>query len=413
MKKSNIIAGLHIGTSTIKIVAAQQAADQMTQIIGACSSSCRGMKKDAVIDMEEVAKSIISSLETAERITGVPIDRAYIDIGGMQIKAEESKGVVAVSRADGEVSADDVSRAINTAQTISIPANREIVYVCPKSFSVDDQKHIKDPVGMNGVRLEANTMIVTASTPAIKNLTKCIVQAGVEIIGTIPAPFAAAKSVLTKRQKELGCAVINMGAGATSLIVYENGELMHIAALPVGASHITNDIAIGLRTSIDIAEKIKMEFGSALPAEIHRRDQIDLSKIDSAEEGIFSRRKVAEIIEARMQEIFYLSDKELKKSGHRRLLPAGIILTGGGSKIPGAADLAKEILRLPAQIGFPQDIGGLIDKVDDPSFAIPLGLAMFAAEEMEKTKKWAWAEKIPSLGLLINKAKQWIKAFMP
>lgn len=412
MKNSNIIVGLHVGTSTIKIVAAQHAADQKLQIIGACSSVCQGMKRDAVIDLEEVEKSIISALEMAERVAAVPIDKAYIDIGGMQVKAEESKGVVAVSRADGEVSADDVARAVNTAQTISIPANREIIYVCPKSFSVDGQKHIKDPAGMNGVRLEAETMIVTASTPSIKNLTKCIFQTGVDVAGMIPAPFAAAKAVLTKRQKELGCAVINLGAGTTSLIIYENGELINMAVVPVGSAHITNDIAIGLRTAIDIAEKVKIEFGSALPAEIHRRDQIDLAKIDSAEEGIFSRRKLAEIIEARMQEIFYLIDKELKKSGHQRLLPAGAVLTGGGAKIPGAVDLAKEILKLPVQLGFPQDLGGVIDKVDDPAFAIPLGLAMFASEEISRQSA-AWAGKIPSLGLLFERAKKWIKAFMP
>lgn len=411
MKNSNIIVGLHVGTSTVKIVVAQDGADEKIQIIGACSCACQGMKRDAVVDLEEVGRSIISGLEMAERVAGVPIDKAYIDIGGAHVKAEDSKGVVAVSRADGEVSPDDVSRALDAAQTISVPANREIIYVSPKSYTIDDQKHIKDPVGMNGVRLEADAMIVTGSTPAIKNLTKCIFQTGVDVAGKIPTAFAASKAILTKRQKELGCIGINLGAGTTSIIVFENGELVHTAVIPIGAAHITNDIAMGLRIPIEIAETIKVEFGSALPAEIHRRDQIDISKIDSAEGGVVSRRKVAEIIEARMQEIFYLVDKELKKTGHHRLLPSGAVLTGGGAKMPGAVDLVKDVLRLPAQLGFPHDLGGVVDKVDDPAFAIPLGLVLFASEEAEHTKNWF--SNISSFGSVFKSIKKWAKAFMP
>lgn len=410
MKSSEIIVGLHIGTSSVKVVAAQNFPDRKLQIIGACNSPCQGIRKDAVVDLEEVEKSITGALEIMERMVGVPIDKVFIDIGGTHLQAEESKGVVAVSRADGEVSPDDVSRALNSAQAISLNPNREIAYVIPKSFIIDDQKHIKDPVGMNGVRLEADALIITGSTPTIKNLTKSIFQTGTDVLGSIPAPIAAAKAVLTKRQKELGSVLINIGAGTTSVVIYEDNELIHFAVIPVGAAYITNDIAIGTQISIEIAEKIKIEFGSAIPAEIHRRDQIDISKIDSAEEGIVSRRRVAEIIEARMQEIFNLVEKELKKIGHQRLLPAGAILTGGGAKIPGAVDLAKEVLRLPAQLGFPQELSGIVDRVDDPSFAIPVGLVMFAAEERGHSRKLNFGF---SFGNFFGKFKKWVKAFMP
>lgn len=410
MKSSEIIVGLHIGTSSVKVVAAQSFPDRKLQIIGACSALCQGIKKDAVVDLEEVEKSIINALEIIERMTGVLIDKVFIDVGGTHLKSEMSKGVVAVSRADGEVSPDDVSRVLSAAQAISINPNREIVYAIPKSFAIDDQKHIKDPVGMNGVRLEADTLIITGSTPTIKNLTKGIFQTGVDILGTIPAPLAAAKAVLTKRQKELGSVLINIGAGTTSLVVYEDNELIHFAVIPVGAAHITNDIAIGLRTSIEIAEKIKIEFGSTLPAEIHRKDQIDISRIDSSEEGVVSRRRVVEIIEARMQEIFGLVEKELRKIGHQRLLPAGAVLTGGGAKMPGVVDLAKETLSLPAQLGFPQELGGIIDKVDDPSFAIPVGLVIFAAEEKNHAKRLNFGFSFTDL---FGRFRKWMRAFMP
>jgi len=406
------IVGLHIGTTTIKIVVMQHLSGENLRIIGASFSPIQGMKRDVVADLEEVGKSIVNALELAERVAGVPIDKAFIDVGGAHLKVTESKGVVAVSRADGEISPDDVSRALSAAETISIPVNREIVYVVSRSFAVDGQKHIKDPVGMNGVRLEADTMIITGSTPTIKNLTKCIFQTGMDVRGIIPTPLAAAKSVLTKRQRDLGVIIVNIGAGTTSIAVFEDGEAIHLGVLPVGAVHITNDIAIGLRTSVDIAEKIKVEFGSALPSEINRRDQIDFSKIDSSENGIIQRRKVAEIIEARMQEIFYLVDKELKKIKHQRLLPAGAVLTGGGSKVPGAVDLAKDVLKLPVQLGFPRDLKGVIDKADDPSFAVPVGLALFASEDSHEGRNIFRGMPAP-VKLIVGKVKKWIKVFMP
>ncbi len=406
------IVGLHVGTTTIKVVVMQHAFGENLRIIGASSSPIVGMKRDVVADLEEVGGSIVSALELAERIAGIPIDRSFVDIGGTHLKVMESKGVVAVSRADGEISPDDVSRALSAAETISVPVNREIVHVVSKSFSVDGQKHIKDPVGMNGVRLEADTMIITGSTPTIKNLTKCIFQTGMDVQGIIPTSLAAAKAVLTKRQKDLGAVVVNIGAGTTSIAIFEDGEVIHLSVLPVGAAHITNDIAIGLRTSVDVAEKIKIEFGSALPSEINRRDQVDLSKIDSSENGIIPRRKVAEIIEARMQEIFYLVDKELKKIKHQRLLPAGAVLTGGGSKVPGAVDLAKDVLKLPVQLGFPRDLKGVIDKADDPSFAVPVGLALFASEEISR-KRQIFRGIPTSVKAIIGKVRKWIKIFMP
>jgi cell division protein FtsA len=295
------------------------------------------------------------------------------------------------------VTDEDISRVINAAQAISIPANKEIIHVIPKNYSLDDQKDIKDPLGMNGVRLEVDAMIIEGSSPFIKNLAKCLEQTKIDLDDFILSPLAAAKATLTKRQKELGVVLVDIGGGTTSLVVFEENEILHAAVLPVGGSHITNDIAIGLRTSIDVAEKVKLEFGSALPREIGKKEDINLSEIEPNEEGIVSRQHVAEIIEARLEEIFSLVNKELKSIGREKLLPAGVVLTGGTAKIPGAVDLAKNVMALPAQTGFPMQLGGLIDKVDDPSFVTSVGLVLWGLENsfffkeilFRKIKLWA------------------------
>jgi cell division protein FtsA len=234
---------------------------------------------------------------------------------------------------------------------------------------------------MKGVRLEVDALVIESSSVHVKNISKCAYQANIEIDDLVLEPLAAAKSVLSKKQKELGVALIDIGGGTTSIAVYEEGDLIHTAVIPVGAGHITNDIAIGLRTSVEVAEKIKLEYGSALSHDINKKEGIDLSKIDSSEEGVISRHHVAEIIEARFEEIFALVQKELKAIGKAGLLPSGAVLVGGGSKMTHAGDLAKEILGLPVQIGFPVGFGGILDKVDDPSFATAAGLVIWGQQQ--------------------------------
>jgi cell division protein FtsA len=283
---------------------------------------------------------------------------------------------------------------------------------------LDDNKSIKDPLGMNGVRLEVDAMIVEGSTPFIKNLVKCFDQADITVSEFVLSPLTSAKATLTKRQKELGVLLVDIGGGTTSIAIFEENDLLHSTILPVGGNHITNDIAIGLRTSIDVAEKVKLEYGNASPKDISKREEINLSEIDSGEEGMVSRHHVAEIIEARLEEIFMLVNKELKSIGREKLLPAGVVLVGGTAKLPGAVDLAKNVLGLPAQTGFPAQMGGLIDKVDDPSFATAVGLVLWGIEN----------EHNPHLGGFMNpltgnvlsgmagsmgKVKGWIGKFLP
>ena len=234
---------------------------------------------------------------------------------------------------------------------------------------------------MSGTRLEAEVLIVEGASPFVKNLSKCVHQSGIDVDEFVFSPLAAAKSVLSKKQKDLGVVVVDMGGGTTGVSVFEDGSILRAAALPVGAGHITNDIAIGLRISVETAEKIKLEYGMALPEEVSKKDKMNLAEVGNEDEELVSRRYVAEIIKARLMEIFSMVDKELKSIGRSGMLPAGVVLTGGGAKLPGIIDVAKETLRLPVQIGFPIELSGVVDRVDDPSFATAIGLLMWEADE--------------------------------
>lgn len=416
--KGNAIVGLDVGSSNIRAVILQNfQEEEKPRVMGVGISPSFGIRRGIVADVDETIRSVNSALKNAERTSGIPITRVVASVGGSHIKYQESQGVVAIAKADGEITADDVSRSLTAAETISLPSNTEILHVIPRSFTVDEQKDIKDPVGMNGIRLEVNAMLILGATPVIKNLSKCIYQAGVEIDDLVFSGLAASRAALNKRQKELGVILVDLGGGTTNFAVYEEGELVQVGVVPIGGGHITNDVAIGLRTSIDVAEKVKINYGSALPGEINKKDQVNLAEIDQNEEGEVSRHHVAEIIEARLEEIFNLIDKELRKTGRSGMLPAGALLVGGGAKLPGVVDLAKKILRLPAQTGFPLELGGIVDKVDEPGFMTAVGLALWGAEEIatsaRRDYKMPVFDKLPSMGNTVDKMKGWLRKFLP
>lgn len=419
MSKKDIICAIDIGSSNIRTIIAQVvSAEEKPRIVGVGTAPSLGVRRGVIVDLEETVKSINDSVEQAERTAGLNIDQAIISIGGSHIFSQYSKGVIAIGRADGEVTEDDINRVISAAQAISVPPNREILHIIPRDYSLDDQKNIKDPLGMTGVRLEVDAMIVEGSSPFIRNLTKCTEQAGISVDSLVISPLAASKAVLSKRQKELGVVLIDIGGGTTSIAVFEEDDLLHVAAVPVGGNHITNDVAIGLRTSIEVAEKVKLEYGNALPNEIGKKENINLASIDPNEEGMVSRQHVAEIIEARLEEIFSLVNKELKAIKKDKLLPGGAVLVGGTAKLPGAVDLAKNCLGLPAQTGFPFPLGGLVDKVDEPSFATGVGLVMWSAENRESGKKSGLGGRIAGnisvpVGETMTSIKKWMGKFLP
>lgn len=419
MQKENVIVGIDIGSSSVRTIVAQQlSGEDNLRIVGVGMANSFGVRRGVIVDVEDVAKAVNESVEMAEHMAGVSIKNAVVSIGGAEITFQDAKGVIAVGMANGEVSEDDLNRVISEAQKVPLPMNREIIHVIPRKYRLDDQDNIKDPLGMRGVRLEVDAMLIASSATQVKNITKCVYQTGIEIDDIVLAPLAGARAVLTKKQKELGVALVVIGGGTTSMAVYEEGELIHTAILPVGAGHITNDIAIGLRTSIDVAEKIKFEYGTAIADEISKKEGIDLAQLDSQEDGIISRHHVAEIIQARLEEIFDLVQKELKLIGKAGLLPAGAVLVGGGAKLPQLVELAKEILRLPIQIGFPQGFGGILDKVDDPSFATVAGLTKWGMDREESMVANSNSSRLldafsQNTGPAMDKVRGWMKKFLP
>jgi cell division protein FtsA len=381
--KSHIITGIDLGSSTVRCVVADISQDDgQVRILGVGTEESRGMRRGAVVDVDDAADSIARAVEQAEQMSGENIKNAIVSIGGTGICIKEAPGVIAIGRADGTVNEDDVERVIEAAQAVSIPTNNEIIHVIPRSFRLDDQRDIEEPVGMRGVRLEVDTVIVEVPTNHVKNLTNAMDRADIIIDDFIIDSLAAAESTLTKKQKELGVVLINLGATTTSIAVYEDGDLSHTAVLPIGSDFITNDIAIVLRTEIEIAERVKFEYGSASMEGVSKKDMIDLSQIDEQETEAIPHCYVLEIIQARLDEIFELVVKELESIGKDQLLPAGAVLSGGGAHMPHIIEFAKDKLRLPVSIGQPTNLLGVVDHVDDPSYATIIGLILWAVHDV-------------------------------
>lgn len=377
MIKSEIIVGLDVGTSLTKIAVGKYLRDDKTpSIIALGIAPSEGVKRGVVTDIQDATKSIGVALEVASKMIEEDIKEVYISINGSHINSISTNGKVAVSRADGEVTADDVHRVIMNSNPGPSSQNKDIIDIIPKIYILDEETGIKNPVGMNGIRLELEALVVEGTSSCIKNLEKCIHNLGLSINSQEIGVIASANSVLTKKQKDLGVVVIDMGAGTTSLAVYEEGHLIHIAVIPIGANHITNDLAIGLRTSIEVAEKVKLKYGVALEKSLgdEAKLKIDLSKFNSEEVGVFPISYVASIIEERLKEIFGLVKQELKNIERDGLLPAGVVLVGGGANLKMVLELAKQELKLPTKIGIPQGVEGSIADVDNPIYANLVGL---------------------------------------
>jgi len=383
MTHQEIVTGIDIGTSRVRVVSLQRLPDGSQQIIGAADNEMEGMSKGSIKSIEEAVSSISECLENAERMIGVPIENAIVGISGPHIVTQNSKGVIAIAKANGEIQEEDVDRVLEAAQAVAVPANYEILHIIPKDFTVDDQQNIKDPIGMTGVRLEVNAQIILGATNQIRHLTKAIYRTGVDINDLVFSVLANSESVLTKKQKELGVCLINFGAATTSMVVYEEGNILHTKVLPVGSNHITNDIAIGLRTSIPTAEVVKIEYAQALSKDVPKRDEIDLADITDTEEAgtNVSLKYIAEITQARAEEIFDMINSELKSINRDGLLPSGLVITGGGAKLPGLIDLAKKKFSLPVFLGYPLEINTTIDKVNDTEYTQAIGLALWGLQQ--------------------------------
>lgn len=377
--RQNIITGLDLGTSKIKaIVAAFNEKEGDLELLAKEEENSEGIRRGTVVNVEKVSDILNEICSKISQDINRKISQVYVNLGGSHLFSMLSHGLVSVSRADQKISKEDIQRVLQAAEVINLSSNKEIFDALPREFIIDGEKGIKEPLGLQGLRLESEVLALGGFSPYLKNLNQAVLDADLEILDRIPSPRAAARAVLTERQKELGVCLVDMGAGTTSMAVFEEGDLIHLAVLPVGSANITNDISIGLKTDIDIAEKIKIEYGSCFFKGKNTRKN-SRQKIDIGEDSplVFSQKFLTGIIIDRISEIFNEVNKELKKISREKQLPGGIILTGGGAKLSKLADLAREKFHLPARIGKPSGISGLDE---DLGLSTVCGLALFGAD---------------------------------
>lgn len=383
MARPSFFTGLDIGSSAIRMAVGQSIVRERggvpeLTLLGAVEVPSQGISKGGISSVEDAVASLSKCLELAERMTGQALNEVSVGISGTHIHCQESKGVIGVARADGEIREEDMDRAVDAARTVATPNNHDILHVIPKSFTVDGQRGVKDPVGMNGIRLEVDTLIVQGLTSQVKNVTKCVYRTGLNIREVVFSVLAVGDSLVSAKQKELGCAVINVGAQTTSLIVSEEGEVIHVAVLPIGGDHITSDIAIALRTSLEVAEQIKRTCGTALRLPDDKEKTVSVKAFGGIGEETCTGAFLTNVIRARAEEIFEKVDEELKKVNRSGLLPAGLFLTGGGAKLSGMGEVAKQVLRLPVTIATPLGVQAAIEQVNDPAFSTAISLVKWA-----------------------------------
>lgn len=426
------MVGIDVGTSKITaVVATHSGAAEELRVIGAAMVESAGIKKSQIVDIEEAIAEITKSVEAAERMAGLSISEAVVSIGGAHIASQNSTGVVAVAHPEGEIDDEDVRRVIEAARAVSLPASQEILHVLPREYKVDSQEGIKDPVGMSGIRLEAEVHIVTASATAVRNLTKCLTELGIAPVSLVYSGLAASESVLTPTEKELGVVLVDLGGGTTSVAIWVDGSLAHSSVLPIGARNITNDLAIGMRLSLDAAEKVKRFLSEREKKPTFPKgekpeedgDEMDLVKLGIGEEHAKTSKKtlIDGIIRPRLQEVFTMIGMELRESGFGGRTPAGVVLTGGGAKTVSIDTMCKRVLSLPVRIGAPGTLEGLVDDIkDDPAYAVTEGLLLYAAKNHLAVSRTSgsrpslkkFTDRFPVKGV-VNKTVEFLKQFLP
>jgi cell division protein FtsA len=376
-KSGEIIVGLDIGTTKICAIVGELT-DNGIDIIGIGTHPSKGLRKGVVVNIEATVSSIRRAVEEAELMAGVEISTVYTGIAGGHIKGFNSQGIVAVK--DKEVREVDVQRVIDAAKAVAIPMDREILHVLPQQYIIDEQDGVRDPLGMSGVRLEAKVHIATTSVSSAQNVVKCANRCGLEVADIVLEPLASAESVLHDDEKELGVALVDIGGGTTDIVIFCDGAIVHSAVLPLGGNHLTSDVAVGLRTPLDSAEKIKRKYGCAVADSVEMEDTIEVPSVGGREPRVLSRRFMVEkIIQPRLEEVFEHVRREIARSGYLDAIAAGSVLTGGSTILSGLPELAETVLDLPARRGAPRGIGGLVDVVRSPEYATGVGLVLYGA----------------------------------
>ncbi len=413
MVQERVIVGIDVGTTKICVLVGELDRDGKLNIVGVGTCPSQGLRRGVVVNIEETVTSIAAALDRAERLSGKRITSATVGIAGSHISSENSKGFVAISPSHRDIEPNDISRAVEVARAIAIPANREMIHVIPRSYVVDGQEGIKNPIGMSGFRLEVEAHIITGSVSSMHNLIKCVQKAHVDIEDLVLEPLASGYAVLEDGETDLGVALVDIGGGTTDIAVYTDGAIWHSVVLPVGGNLITSDIAIGLRLPVGVAEELKMMYGHCDPSAIDDDDMIDLAQFMPDCDDLVPRKLLAEIIQARVDEIFGMVHEELKKSGYDGLLPAGIVITGGTAELPGILEVAGQILDLPARIGSPLGLHGLADSINRPAYATAVGLLLWALDHNSHLSEEEEFEEDAGDTNIVARFGRWLRAFIP
>ncbi len=373
------MVGLDIGTTKVCTVVAEIDESGRLDILGVGNSLSGGIRKGVVIDIDSAAEAIVDSVEKARAMSGRDITRVVVGVTGEHVASLNSRGVIAITHVTREITEDDVARVQDQSRVIVLPPDREIIHAIPRAYSIDGQSGIRFPVGMSGTRLEVETHIVTGAVTFLQNVAKCVHKAGLIIEGTVLEPIAAAESVLLQDEKKLGVVIADIGGGTTDIAIFVDGDVYYSSAIPVGGSHVTHDISVGLRASHEESERVKREQAVSMTGMIGEDDTFEVLSLGGDAPRLLPRRILAEIVEPRMHELFLMVRQEILKSGYYNLLPAGIVLSGGGSQISGAAELCAQVTGMPTRIGSPRDVGGISADLRSPVYATAIGLVQYGA----------------------------------
>ncbi len=378
-RRDNLIVGLDIGTTKICAIVGNVTEDGI-DIVGIGSSPSRGMRKGVVINIESTVESIKKAVSEAELMAGCEIRSVYAGIAGGHIKGFNSQGVIAIK--NREVTSEDVKRVIDAAKAIAIPMDREVIHILPQEFIIDDQDGIREPLGMSGVRLEARVHIVTGAVASAQNIVKACNRAGLDVADIVLEQLASSEAVLSADEKELGVALVDIGGGTTDIAIFVDGAIKHTSVLSLGGNHLTNDIAVGLRTPMAEAEKIKQKYGCCMASLVGKEETIEVPSVGGRKPRVLSRQLLAEILEPRVEEIFTLVNREILKSGFEDMIASGVVITGGTTILEGMPELAEQVFNLPVRRGMPQQIGGLVDVVNSPVYATGVGLVVYGSKNV-------------------------------
>lgn len=405
--EKNLIVGLDIGTSKVVAIVGELSDDDAIDIIGIGSHPSKGLKKGVVVNIESTVQSIQRAVEEAELMAGCQIHSAYTGIAGSHIRSMNSHGIVAIR--DSEVTSADIERVIDAAKAVAIPADQKILHILPQEFIIDNQEGIKEPIGMSGVRLEAKVHMVTGSVSAAQNITKCVRRCGLETDDIILEQLASSYAILTEDEKDLGVCIVDIGGGTTDIAVFTEGAIRHTAVIPIAGDQVTNDIAVALRTPTQYAEDIKVKYACALRQLTNLEDTIEVPGVGDREPRRLSRQTLAEVVEPRYEELFTLIQAELRRSGFEDIIAAGIVLTGGSSKMEGLIELAEEVFHMPVRLGVPQNVSGLADVVRNPIYATGVGLLHYGKQQhLDGNVETVVGTNINSIW---SRMKRWFKGF--